>query len=225
MKRLILGGGGDAPDSKPLDQLLLDMIPKGKQMLYIPIAWKGENFDGCYAWIKGTFGALGFQDIVMWTNLKGKTYEDIKSFGAIYIGGGNTFTLLDKMRKTKFLTALKKYIERGNTVYGGSAGAIILGRDIRTASFGGDADANDARVRNFHGLNLLKDFTVQCHYKQEQDREITDFVQKTGLVVIALPERSGLYVEDKHIQVKGFEPAVLFKKDRKLFKKPGTGIK
>ena len=38
MIKLILAGGGDAPDSKLADELFANMIPKGKKMLYIPIA-------------------------------------------------------------------------------------------------------------------------------------------------------------------------------------------
>ncbi|MCL5874529.1 MAG: hypothetical protein M1161_04230 [Candidatus Thermoplasmatota archaeon] len=36
---------------------------------------------------------------------------------------------------------------------GGSAGAIILGKDIGTAYFGGDADKNEVGLKDLKGLD------------------------------------------------------------------------
>ena len=215
MKKLILSGGGDEKDSKPLDELFLDLILPGKKLLYIPIAWKSGDFESCQKWFTSTFSAFGFTDIQMWTDLSCKNYENLELFGGIYIGGGNTYSLLHRLRISKFDDLLKKFIESGRPVYGGSAGAIVFGKNIGTAAFGSDADDNQVGLQDLSGFNFVKGFSVQCHYLHEQDTQLLEYSRANNLPVIALSERSGLYVVDSEIRVKGFEPAHVFEKGKK----------
>src|SRR3989344_9605702 len=131
MASLILAGGGDAPDSKPLDELFISLL-KTKKILYIPIAWKTADFAGCKKWFSSTFFKLGFTNMEMWTDLNNKKIEDLNSFGGIYIGGGNTFSLLHDLRSSKFDKLLIEFLNSGRPIYGGSAGAIIFGKNINT---------------------------------------------------------------------------------------------
>ncbi|MBM7703632.1 peptidase E [Bacillus iocasae] len=48
----------------------------------------------------------------MWTNLESKSLSDLSQFSSIYIGGGNTFHLLNILRKTGFDELLKAYINQ-----------------------------------------------------------------------------------------------------------------
>jgi dipeptidase E len=212
---LILSGGGDAPDSKPLDNLLISQIPAGKKLLYIPIAWKSANFDECRKWFKSTFANLGFNNFEMTTDLSHISYSDLDEYGGIYLGGGNTYSLLHDLRSTGFEKTLRQFIESGQPVYGGSAGAIIFGKSIDTAAFGEDADENAVGLSNTNGFNLVQGHAIQCHYKNDQDYEINNFVAKQNIPVIALSERSGLHVTGDGIIVTGFEPAYLFSKNGK----------
>jgi len=50
----------------------------------------------------------------------------------MYIGGGDTVKLLKEVHKVSFDEYLRKIAQKGIPLYGGSAGAIILGEDIRT---------------------------------------------------------------------------------------------
>lgn len=222
MKRLFLSGGGDAPDSKLLDEVFIGLIPTDKKLLYIPIAWKGGDLEGCREWFGSMLAGLGFSNFEMWKELAGKTYEDLDEFGAIYIGGGNTFSLLHDFRKSGFDLTLRDFIDSGRPVYGGSAGALILGKDIGTASFGGDADTNDVGLENLAGLGLVGDYAIQCHYLPDQDEEIHQFVAGTGLPVLALGERTGVDVADDRMAVRGFEPAYIFKGGQKTTHEPNS---
>ena len=58
----------------------------------------------------------------MWTDLSDRKYEDLAKYSAVFIGGGNTFHLLDLMRKTGFDRLLTRYIKSNKPVHGGSAG-------------------------------------------------------------------------------------------------------
>jgi|SRR3989344_865432 len=215
MKQILLSGGGNAEQSKRLDEILVSLISENKKILYIPIAWSSGVYDSCSKWFLSTFSLFGTERIEMWTKLSKKEYNDLEQFGAIYIGGGNTFSLMNDLRKSGFIGLLKKFIESGRVVYGGSAGAIIFGKDIRTAFYGNDSDENLVNLADFSGLNLVNDFSIQCHYKNNQDKEIFDFIKETKLNVIALHEDTGLWVLNDKIKVIGYNPAYIFRNGKK----------
>ena len=222
MKKLLLSGGGSAEQSRILDKIFISLIPKNKKILYIPIAWSSGVFDGCYNWFISTFSSFGTERIEMWTDLNKKEYKDLENFGAMYIGGGNTFSLLNDLRKSEFIDLLKKFVESGRVVYGGSAGAIIFGKDIRTAFYGSDSDKNMVNLLDFSGLNLVNDFSIQCHYEDNQDKDIFNFIKETKLIVIALHEDTGLSISNGRIKVIGYKSAYIFKDGKKIKVKVGS---
>ena len=114
-------------------------------------------------------------DIEMWSSLENRTFAEMAAFDSIYIGGGNTFTLLDILHNTNFIKILRQFIDTGRVVYGGSAGAIIFGKDIRTAGLGKDADKNTTDLQTFDGLDLVEGFSIQCHYEKNQEKELHQF--------------------------------------------------
>lgn len=221
MIKLILAGGGGATNSKPLDKLLVKLIAKDKRkMVYIPIAMESRPYSQCYQWIISVFSPLRFTNITMWTNLNKKRYADLKEVGAMYIGGGNTFKLLNDIKRSGFIDVLEKFILSGRVVYGGSAGAIILGRNIQTSS-----DENKINLKDTTGLNLIEDHSIFCHYNKNYDPKIFKYVKQTATPVIALTEKSGVFVEDKKLKSVGFEPAFLFTSKKKTSHKPNTFFK
>jgi dipeptidase E len=198
-RKIVLGGGGDAVASKKIDDLYGELLPTNAKVLYIPIAWKSKEFDSCLEWFTETYERFGFT-IEMLTDLKNCDVERIHTFDSIYIGGGNTFSLLHKFRETNFIEILKTFIESGKVVYGGSAGAIILGKDIQTSSFGTDSDVNEVGLEDFSGLNLVNGYAIQCHYEANQYAELKDFALKECLNIFALPEDSGLFINGDTIE-------------------------
>jgi dipeptidase E len=207
--RLILAGGGDAPDSHPLDALFAGWIGPGGRLLYLPVATGNPaGYRDDLVWVSAIFRPLGVGAIEMWTTLAGRDAGHLTNFDGIYIGGGNTFHLLDLLRRTGFDRVLRDFIAAGGAVYGGSAGAIILGRDIGPAAH---IDSNTAGVRNTHGLDLLGGYAVWCHYVADaDDARIRAYVAATGFPVLALTERAGLRVEGPRILAAGYDPCVRY---------------
>jgi dipeptidase E len=207
--RLILAGGGDAPDSHPLDALFAGWIGPGGRLLYLPVATGNPaGYRDDLVWVSAIFRPLGVGAIEMWTTLAGRDAGHLTNFDGIYIGGGNTFHLLDLLRRTGFDRVLRDFVAAGGAVYGGSAGAIILGRDIGPAAH---IDPNTAGVRNTHGLDLLGGYAVWCHYVADaDDARIRAYVAATGFPVLALTERAGLRVEGPRILAAGYDPCVRY---------------
>jgi dipeptidase E len=210
MAKLFLSGGGDAKQTEEIDKEFARQINLSKPLLYIPIALKGAiSYESCFEWINSTLNPLGIQNIIMWTDLSNKSIKDLDNFSAIYIGGGNTFSLLHDIRMSSFDLLLKEYIKNG-LVYGGSAGAIIFGKDIRTASY---MDVNNVNMQDYRGLNLTRDYSIWCHYQEKHDELIESHVKKTSSPVMALSEEVGVYISNNKLQTLGDSPIYVFKKD------------
>lgn len=222
MGAIFLSGGGDRKHTEKFDALYTHELDKNMPLLYIPIAMEGTvSFRECEKWIKSVFEPLGFNKIEMWTDLNNKTLGDLSKFSALYIGGGNTFLLLNHIRRSGFSQLLEKFVEMGGIVYGGSAGAIILGEDIRTCAH---LDENHIGLNEFGGLQLLQGLAVWCHYKQEDDALIEQYIQANGFPVLALSEQTGTVIQQGTIQVTGTKPAFLFAENKKRILSSGSTL-
>ncbi|WP_067621133.1 Type 1 glutamine amidotransferase-like domain-containing protein [Alicyclobacillus acidiphilus] len=201
---LYLAGGGDEKDSVKLDQQFAEDVG-GKKLLYLPIAMSGVSptYEECHTWIQRVFNPLGITDIVMWDALTPNLINDLGTFDAVYIGGGNTYKLLDHLRKTGFDHPLKDFIANGGSVYGGSAGAIVLGRDISTCSV---MDTNEVGLDDTTGLGLVGNYAIWCHYVDAHD----NFIANYDYPIIAIPERSGISFDGSIIRVIGFDAVTIF---------------
>jgi dipeptidase E len=207
MSILFAAGGGSEEDSKLLDQQFINKAGYQKRMIYIPNATKEKNYESYFNWVKSVFAAFNFTNIDMWTDLSNKEFNDLLGYSSIFIGGGNTFKLLYEIRRTGFDKLLSKYIDHGGIVYGGSAGAIILGKNILTCSH---LDPNNVNLETFEGLNKFSGYAIWCHYESNNDEMIYKFVQEYKTNVIAIPEKSGVALIDDEIKVFGTENCYIF---------------
>jgi dipeptidase E len=213
--KLFLSGGGSAEDSFNLDKRFIESIDTTKPVLYIPIAIDSikHPYSECLTWLKNNFSSLNFDYFIMWTeeDLKNKTEEDFEHFGGIYIGGGNTFKLLNDLKKFGTFEILKNLAHKDVPIYGGSAGAIVLTHSIFNASY---LDTNEIDLKDFSALNLTHGFGIWCHYDDSMKDDMITFIDQHNLEkTLTLPENSGLYVTEESIEVVGPEEVMLFEKD------------
>ncbi len=177
--------------------------------MFLPIAQAGlgRSIDSCLAWGKAALQPVGINDITMWTDLNSADPLSLTDFNSIFISGGNTFSLLDQVRRSGFETALVQFVAEGGIIYGGSAGAILLGRDILTCAH---LDENRVGLDDPRGLNMVSGFCVWCHYQPEDDKRIAEYVARNAWPVLALSERSGVSVEGMILTAQGYEPTHIF---------------
>lgn len=143
----------------------------------------------------------------MWTDLRAHDTGELDGFDAVYLGGGNTFGLLAQLQDSGFVAGLVRFARRGGAIYGGSAGAIVLGRDITTAAH---LDRNEVGLAETRGLDLAAGHAVWCHYQPDDDARIVDHVREKGWPVLAISERAGVAVRGAQMESVGFEPAYRF---------------
>lgn len=208
--KIFLSGGGSGEKSLLLDRKFAETLDKTKPLLYIPIAIDKlkHPYSECFKWIKGLFNPLGVGEIELWTeeDLAKRQESEISKYSGVYIGGGNTFYLLSELKKSRFFNKLKKIINSGIPVYGGSAGAVVLGKSILTSP-----DENFVKIKDCSGMDLVDGYSIICHFdKNKKENSAENFkVRKT----IALPEDCGLYVTESQIEVVGQGSAYLPDKD------------
>jgi len=217
--KLILSGGGKGQQTKIIDDLFKKLINKNKKILYLPQARNQKEYSDCLEWVKNNI----YPDSIMFESLQNKTFDDLKEIGAIFIGGGNTFKLMYELRTSNFLKILKKFIKNNNLVYGGSAGAVIFGKTIKTAEKGHIRDKNLVKLKNFNGLNLIKGYSIVCHHIKEDENEILN-LNKDIKKIIALPEGSALYIKNNETKLIGLEEAIIFENNKKRILKIGQNL-
>ncbi len=166
-----------------------------------------------FEWITASFEPLGISDITMWTELAGHQESELDLFDGVYIGGGNTYSLLAELRESGFDRYLTSFARQGKAVYGGSAGAAVLGRDIRTVD---PMDHNHVGITDMSGLDLAGGHAVWVHYTSADDSLVHSFVERYKLPVLALSERAGLVIGNDGIRSGGFEPVWRFDRNERV---------
>ena len=207
--RIMAAGGGGLQDGCPLLEQFAAWTGATGRVLFLPIAQAGTGrpFAECLAWGRATLEPFGIRDITMWTDLSAEDHSGLAEFDAVFIGGGNTFSLLDQVRRSGFDTALVRFLSGGGAVYGGSAGAILLGRDILTCAH---LDENHMGLDDTRGLGVLGGYCAWCHYRPEDDGRIAEYIARHGWPVLALSERAGVSAEGSILSARGYDPTYVF---------------
>jgi dipeptidase E len=207
--KIFLSGGGNEKDSLETNKRFSESVNKTRPIIYIPLAMGTQEhpYEQCLEWVSSFLRQLGITKIDMWTELEGKGFTQAREYGGMYISGGNTFKLLKHMKDTNFLDCLDKISKAGMPIYGSSAGALLFAKSIASAF---SMDENDAGLRDFSALDMLKGYDLMCHYKPDEDRAIMEFMDRHSAKVIGLPEDGGLELKGDDIEVIGPGSAYVF---------------
>ncbi len=126
------------------------------------------------------------------------TLEDaFERCGAVWVGGGNTFYLLQEVRRSGFDEFVTRKIREGMPYVGTSAGSIILAPNIESVRFADDpGQAPD--LASFDGLNLFP-LVAFAHFDnpafKDVYRHILAFALENGVEFVTLKEKQFIVVE------------------------------
>lgn len=212
--KIFLSGGGNEKDSARLDREFASSLKAGGSLVYVPVAMDEGRHIKCLEWFKSVFEPLWHGEIRMLSDLgKRKGLADV---GGIYIGGGDTARLMDATLSTNFGSYLREAIAHGIPIYGGSAGAIVLGKTTETAP--------KTKQENIElaGLNMLHGYSVVCHHNSTDYADTERLACELNQPLIVLSEQSGALLEDNVIISIGTKPVVLVTKTGEVTEvKPG----
>ena len=207
--KLILNGGGTGEAARPARRLLDQAIDHRKRILYIPFAWPDPDYRGCPEFMAGELADVGKAGIDMVKTPDELRERFLPGYACLYIGGGNTFRLLGALKSGGCFGKIRQYLAgEDGIVYGGSAGAIIFGRDLDACR---TDDADEAGLADHSGFDMLNGYSLLCHYTN-RDRERTEAARRSLLElskakpVYAIPEEDTIFVENGRIQFLGNRP-------------------
>ena len=174
---------GAEEDGKPVKKILLvssftevvkngvfakciDEPLAGKSLTFIPAASAVEKFTFYVKAAKKAFEKTGVRvDVLDIINAsREEVAATIEKNDLLYIAGGNTFFLLQELKKSGADKAVREHIRKGKLYIGESAGTIILAPDIEYAK---DYD-DPKKAPGLDGYDALKvlDFYPLPHYTE-----------------------------------------------------------
>jgi len=218
---LFLSGGGDAEDSLLLDTAFAAAVDSGP-VWYWPIAKDPAEVDyaACLEWVTGVFTPLGLNEVQMWDGEDDEPARHLPEFRGVYIGGGNTFRLLAVLRRSGLLPALQRFVDNGGAIYGGSAGAAVLGADITTVAH---LDVDPCRTTDARGLDQVAGHGVFVHHRPQDAPRAQDWARRNRRPVVALHERAGAVIANGRMTAVGFEPVHLIENEVRSVQ-PGESV-
>ncbi len=216
MKNMIIASTSTLYGGEFLDYLLDDLKLHFKHtdtILFIPYARPGGISHDLYTKKVATaFAKINKQVIGIHES---KTPKDaIKNAKGIYVGGGNTFVLVNELYKENLVSSIKDVVVNGTPYLGTSAGSNICGLTMRTTN-----DMPIVYPPSFNTLALVP-FNINPHYLdpnthskhmgETREIRIKEFHKFNTQPVIGLREGSYLKVNGTKITLKGNLQARVF---------------
>ncbi len=152
--------------------------------------------------------------------------EAIEQAEAIFVGGGNTFVLLDQLHRQELIAPIRMFLEKGKPYLGTSAGSNIVGPNVKTT--------NDMPIVHPESLDALGaiPFNINPHYLdpdpdskhkgETRETRIKEFHSYNDTTVIGLREGSWIAVNGEQMLLKGTLNARIFKKGKNPFELPAN---
>lgn len=131
----------------------------------------------------------------------------------IYLAGGNTYTFLHSLRRSRLISPLQEFARKGKVIAGLSAGGIILTPTIALAGIPSfDADENEPNLQTpqeLKGLSLVSfEFSPHDANSAKRKQELLKYSQSLSHPIFAVHDGGGLVVEGDRIS--GFGKIRLF---------------
>ena len=205
MKRLFL-----CSSFADVANLLIDFANedlKGKIIAFIPTASLTESIRFYVKTGKKALEKLGM--IVEEVEITQFSNEKISSIlhkcDYIYITGGNTFFLLQELKRKGVDKIISEQVKSGKLYIGESAGAIIASPDteyMKNVNF--DPIEKAPELEDYSSLGLVDFYTIPHYgnfpFKKKGEKVIQLYNEKLQLIPIS--NKQAIFIEDSNIQIK-----------------------
>lgn len=133
---------------------------------------------------------------------------------AIFIGGGNTFRLLNALYDLCLIAPIRQRVKEGMRYIGSSAGSNVAGPTIKTTK-----DMPIVQPVSFDALGLVR-FQISPHFQdpdpnsrhmgETQEERILQFHEECDTPVLGLREGAMVWVEEGRVTLRGIAGARIF---------------
>jgi hypothetical protein bfra3_18107 len=180
---------------------------KGKIIAFIPTASLTESIRFYVKTGKKALEKVGM--IVEEVEITQFSNEEISSIlhkcDYIYITGGNTFFLLQELKRKGVDKIISEQVKSGKLYIGESAGAIIASPDteyMKNVNF--DPIEKAPELEDYSSLGLVDFYTIPHYgnfpFKKKGEKVIQLYNEKLQLIPIS--NKQAIFIEDSNIQIK-----------------------
>ncbi|MDE3206146.1 MAG: dipeptidase PepE [Acidobacteriota bacterium] len=156
-------------------------------------------------------------DVCQVTGVHRMSRDEWERAPAIYVGGGNTFRLLDRLQREGLVEVIRRLVGEGVPYMGASAGSVIAGPSIRTTN-----DMPIVEPASLQALGFLG-FHLNCHYPdppsgprvfmgETRDERLAEFLEENDSEVVCLREGAWLEVDGDRVALGGPTGGKLFRR-------------
>ncbi len=189
-----------------------DFLGETKQVLFVPFAL--HDHDAYAGRVRKGFARIDCMlDSIHRASDKRAAVENAE---AIFIGGGNTFRLLNALYEYDLLGKIRERVAHGIPYMGSSAGSNVAGPTIKTTN-----DMPIVQPPSFDSLGLVP-FQINPHYLdadpaskhmgETREERLLQYLEENETPVIGLREGAMLRVENGSCELKGATGAKLFRR-------------
>lgn len=199
------------------EEEIRDFLGKTGEVLFVPYALKDHEGYAQVAEKKFKAMGYGFKSV----HREKDPREAVRSASCVFVGGGNTFRLLDALYREGLVEAIRLAVANGTRYMGSSAGSNIAAPSIKTTN-----DMPIIEPPSFRALNLIS-FQINPHYidpdpssthmGETREQRIREFLEENDTPVVGLRENSWLRVENGRVVLKGSTGAKVFFKGKKPY--------
>lgn len=145
-----------------------------------------------------------------------RAVQAIEEAESLFIGGGNTFRLLDALWRESLIEPIRRRVFGGLPYIGSSAGSNVACPTIKTTN-----DMPIVQPPSFEALNLVP-FQINPHYQdpipdsthmgETREQRIAEFREENDQPVVGLREGAWLLVDGATVALRGSTGAHVFRR-------------
>jgi len=204
MRALLISNSGQ-PFLGHCREAMIEFLGPRRRLGFIGAATLGDERLYCER-VREALVPVGFEvEHAYW---RSEPLQAIEAVEALFIGGGNTYALLKRLRESRLLGAIQERVGHGLLPYiGSSAGSNVAGPTILTTN-----DWNVVALDRFEALGLVP-FNINPHYleadplkaagSETRDDRIREYHVVNANPVFGIEEQTMVRVEDEAATVVG----------------------
>lgn len=192
-------------------EAIRDILGEVRELIFVPFAL--QDHEGYTARVRARFEGSGIG--VKRLPADATASVILAAAPAVFVGGGNTFRLLDTLQRIGALGVLRRRGTGGLAYIGASAGTNVAAPSIRTTN-----DMPIVQPNTFDALSLVP-FQINPHYVdadtssthmgETREQRLMEYLEENTRPVIGLREGSWLRVRGDECTLEGTRGARLFR--------------
>ncbi|MBK8008914.1 MAG: dipeptidase PepE [Rhizobiales bacterium] len=216
MSRLLLISNSGAPFLAHCREMIRTFLSDGTRVTYVTAARLGDE-DERYSRAAAALAEAGLKTDHLKLDLD--AVRKLEQAEAIFVGGGNTYALVSRLRQHGLLQKLAERIRNGMPYIGTSAGTNIAAPNILATN-----DWNVVGTTEFTGMGLVP-WAINPHYQETdpimapgsetRDQRIAEYLNCNFIPVLGIEEQTAVRVENEKAIVVGQGRARFFERGSK----------